>query len=124
MVNARQKAALSALLPAGADSRLPLGLFDAGFEEFYEQYRLEAEPGMRVGFSAALWAAIWLAPLLIGSLPPISRLAPEDRERALEAMLSSRVYALRQLGLVLKAVVSFSYGVDPRVRAAIGFPSL
>lgn len=122
-MNARQRAALSALLPSGADPTLPVGLFDAGFEEFYARFRAEAQPSMRVGFSAALWAAIWLAPLLIGRVPPISRLDPEDREKALEAMLGSRVYALRQLGLVLKAVASFAYGVDPRVRAAIGFPA-
>ncbi|MBI4348240.1 MAG: hypothetical protein HY553_15470 [Elusimicrobia bacterium] len=119
-MNARQRAALEALLPA--DPAMPVGLFDAGFSEFYARFRAEASPGMRVGFSAALWAAVWVAPLLIGSLPPISRLAPDDRERAMEALVSSRVYALRQLGLVLKAVASFCYGADPRVRDAIGFP--
>lgn len=121
-MNARQRAALEALLPAGADPSLPVGLFEAGFEDFHSRFRAEASAGMRVGFSAALWAAVWLAPLLIGRLPPISRLSPEDRERAMEALVSSRVYALRQLGLVLKAVASFCYGADPRVREAIGFP--
>ncbi|MBI5201789.1 MAG: hypothetical protein HY925_09415 [Elusimicrobia bacterium] len=121
-MNSRQRAVLSALLPGGADPRLPVGLLESGFEEFYASFRAEAGPEMRVGFSAALWAAIWLAPLLIGKLPPITLLSPENRERALEAMLASRVYALRQLGLVLKAVASFHYGVDPRVRRAIGFP--
>lgn len=119
-MNSRQRAALEALLPP--DPALPVGLFDAGFEDFYARFRSEASPGMRVGFSAALWAAVWVAPFLIGRLPPISRLEPEDRERALEALVSSRVYALRQLGLVLKAVASFCYGADPRVRDAIGAP--
>ena len=121
-MNARQRAALEALLPSGADPNLPLGLFDAGFDAFYAEFQADAATGLRVGFTAALWAAIWLTPLLIGKVPPISRLEPEDRERALEALLSSRIYSLRQLGLVLKAVTSFAYGADPRVRDAIGYP--
>lgn len=121
-MNERQRAALEALAPAGGDEAVPVGLFEAGFDEFLKRFRAEAVPQLRLGFEAALWAAVWIAPLLIGRVPPISRLAPEARERALEAMFASRLYSLRQLGLLLKAVASFAYGADPRVRDAVGFP--
>lgn len=121
-MNPRQRAALEALAPAGADEALLIGLFEAGFEGFLERFRAEAAPQVRLGFEAALWTAVWVAPLLIGRLPPISRLSPEARERALEAMFASRLYTLRQLGLLLKAVASFAYGADPRVRDVLGFP--
>jgi hypothetical protein len=121
-LNSRQRAALEALLASDADTTLSLGLFDTGFDEFYADFRATAAPAMKIGFRAALWAAVWLAPLLIGELPPISRLDPAARVRALEALFSSRIYALRQLGLVLKAVTCFCYGAHPRVRVAVGYP--
>src|SRR5207244_2921319 len=111
-MNARERAVLDALLPSAAAPGLP-GLLETDVEGFLASFRAEASPGMRVGLSAALWAAVWVAPLLVFRAPPISRLSPDDRERALEALVSSRVYALRQLGLVLKAVVCFAYGAHP-----------
>lgn len=121
-LSARERAALEALVPGGGDEGLPCGLLDAGFEAFLERFKAEALPSLRLGFEAALWTAVWVAPLLIGELPPISRLSPARREEALEALLASRFYTLRQLGLLLKAVASFAYGADARVRAAVGYP--
>ncbi|TMC49601.1 MAG: hypothetical protein E6J26_10195 [Chloroflexi bacterium] len=72
--------------------------------------------------STAVWAALWISPLLIGRLPPLTRLEPPARERALGAMARSRVYLLRQLLMLLKLVVGFCYGADPQVRAVIGYP--
>jgi hypothetical protein len=56
---------------------------------------------------------------MIGRLPPLARLSEDDRERALEALGRARLYPVRQCLLLLKAVVSFSYGADERVRAAV-----
>ncbi|MBI4424790.1 MAG: hypothetical protein HY554_13745 [Elusimicrobia bacterium] len=122
MLSARQRAALEALAPSGAHPALRSGLLDAGFEAFYARFRGEAGAPLRLAFEAALWSAVWVAPLLIGRLPPITRLSPDAREQALEALLCHRVYWLRQLGLVLKAVACFCYGADPLVRDALGYP--
>lgn len=122
MLNNRQRAVLDTLLPSGGHPTLGLGLFDAGFDAFYEDFEGTAQPSMVWGFKAALFAASWLSPVLILRLPPLSRLERPDRERALEALGKSRFYLLRQLLLLLKAVCAFCYGADPRVRDALGFP--
>jgi len=109
---------VEALLPAEAG--LP-SAGEAGVPAFLERFSSEAPPAMGWALRAALFCASWLSPLLIRRLPPLSRLAPRDRERALAAMAGSRWAVLRQLALLLKATVCFHYGADPRVRAAIGF---
>src|ERR1041385_7942329 len=107
-----------ALLPAGAVPALP-GLLDTDFEAFRADFSASAPWTLRLALRAALWAATWLAPCLIGRLPPLRRLAPEERETALDALASSRVYLLRQMVLMLKLTASLCYGGDARVRAAI-----
>jgi hypothetical protein len=119
----RQRAVVDALLPPREGAALPWGAFDCGFDAFYAEFRKTAPASFRFGFSAALFVASWLAPFMIGRLPPLARLSPDDRERALEALGRCRFYPLRQCLLLLKAVCSFCYGADARVRAAIGFPS-
>lgn len=121
MLTPRERAVLETLLPAGGHPALK-GLFEAGFEDFYRDFERTAIMRLRLGFKAALFAAIWISPLLIGRLPPLTRLERENREAALEALGRSRFYVLRQLFLVLKTVSCFCYGADPQVRRAIGFP--
>lgn len=121
MLNARQRAVICALLPPEGPASLP-GAFDAGFEGFYARFEETALPEMRLGFKAALFVGVWVAPLLIGRLPPISRLSSEDGARALEGLGKSRFYLIRQMLLLLKAIVSFHYGAQRPVRDAIGFP--
>ncbi len=120
MLTPSARAVLDSLLPSGG----PLGpsLLEAGFEEFYKDFERNAVPSLRMGFKAALWAAFWISPLLIRRLPPLTRLEPEARELALEAMGRSRLYLLRQMLLLLKAVSCFCYGADGRVREALSFP--
>ena len=116
-MDARERTVLDALLPPGGS--LP-GLLEAGFEEFEARWRAEAPRRMVLGWRLALFSASWLSPLLIGRLPPLSRPPPPEREAALEAMGKSRLYPVRQLLLLLKAVSGYGYGLDARVRAANG----
>lgn len=118
-----QRVVVDALLPAREGAALPWGAFDCGFDAFYAEFQKTAPVSFRLGFSAALFAGSWVAPLLIRRLPPLSRLPRDERESALEALGRCRFYPLRQCLLLLKAVCSFCYGADARVRAAIGFPS-
>lgn len=122
MLDKRSRVVLDTLLPSGSDPKMPLGLLETDFDGFYAGFQKNASPSMRFGFRTALLACIWVAPLLIGRLPPITRLKRPTRERALEAMGKSRFYLLRQLMLVLKAVACFCYGADRRVRDSIGMP--
>ena len=109
------------MLPSGAHPALAAGAFDAGFDDFYDEFARTAVMPMRLGFAAAVFAATWIAPLLIRRLPPLTRHARADRERALGALASSGSPLLRQLATVLKAVICLGYGADPAVRRAIGY---
>jgi len=120
MTDSRDRVVLEALLPPGGPEGLP-GAFEAGFEAFEKGFAADAPLPMRLGWRAALLAAYWISPLLIGRLPPLVRLSPEEREDALCAMGKSRVYLIRQVSLLLKAVTSFGYGGTKEVRRAVGY---
>lgn len=122
MLDTRARVVLDTLLPSQAQPLLPYGLFDAGFESFYQDFARTANGTLRHSFQLALFAAIWISPLLIGRIPPITLYSRETRERALTAMETSRFYVLRQLMLILKLVASLSYGANREVRDAIGYP--
>ena len=119
MLSAREKGVIDALLPTGLDG-FP-GALEAGFEKFEEGFRADAPAAMRLGWRAALFLAAWLSPILIGRRPPLDRLSVDDREAALEAMGTSRIYLFRQVFLLLKAVTSFGYGSTPAVRRAVKY---
>ena len=109
------------MLPSGAPPRTLPGAFEAGFDDFYDEFARTAVAPMRLAFATALFAAIWVAPILIRRLPPLTRHSRTDRERALGAFATSRSPLLRQLATVLKAVICLGYGADPVVRRAIGY---
>jgi hypothetical protein len=94
---------------------------DTGFENFLRDFEAAAPADFRRAFRLALIAGAWAAPILIGRLPPLSRLSPEQQERALTAMEHSRVPELRQLLRVLKTVASLHYGGLAAVRQSIGY---
>jgi hypothetical protein len=121
MLSRQSRIILDTLVPAGADPMLKIGILEAGFDEFWSEVERTALPGWRWGMQAALLAANWVAPLLILRLPPLTLHDRATRERALQAMDGSRFSALRQMMVLLKTIVSFCYGADPTVRAAIGY---
>ncbi len=119
-MNKRTRIVVDTLLPAGAHPAFGRGALDAGFESFLGEFDGTAPVRLRRAFRVGVAAATWVAPVLIGRMPPLALHRREARERSLEAM--SRWHLLRQLVSVVKGVVAFSYGVDSEVRAAIGYP--
>lgn len=122
LLKRREREVLDTLLPSGIHPQLPWGIFEADFDGFYRRFLETADISWRFGFRAALFVAIWIAPLLIFRFPPITLYDRPAREQALLALYASRFNLLRQMVLVLKAVVCFCYGADPRVREVIGYP--
>jgi hypothetical protein len=111
---------LDTLLPSGADPLLARGFRDIEFEPLYREFATSAPAAIQTAFRISLVAATWVAPLLIGKLPPLGRHRREVRERALEAMATSRWPVLRQLVTLQKVVVALAYGADPQVRERVG----
>ena len=122
MLSSRAHVVLDTLLPPHAHPSLPRGLFDAGFETFYQNFAHTANGTLRHGFQIALFVAIWISPLFIRRIPPITLYSRGTRESALAAMESSRFYFLRQMMLILKNVAALCYGANREVRGAIGYP--
>jgi len=122
MLSRQSRLVLDTLLPSGAHPDMKYGVFDTGFEAFWSDFERAALPSLRWGFRAALFAATWIAPLLILRPPPLTLYDRPTRERALAAMESSPTYFLRQMMVLLKTTVCFCYGADPSVRDAIGYP--
>jgi len=122
MLGKASRVVLDTLLPSSANPLLPLGIFDAGFDAFWAELERSALPAWRWGLRAGVFTAVWVAPLLIRRLPPLTRLDRPTRERALAALGDSNVSLLRQMLTVLKTMAGLCYGADPRVREAIGYP--
>jgi hypothetical protein len=122
MLSRHSRIILDTLAPAGAHPVLKIGILDAGFKEFWSEVERTALPGWPLGLQAALFAANWAAPLLIGRLPPLAMHDRPTRERALAAMDTSRFPLLRQMMVMLKTIVSLCYGANRDVRDAIGYP--
>jgi len=119
-MNRFDRSVIDTLLPSGASPVLPLGLLNSGFESFWEESKDDLAPQLRVAFRLGLFAAAWIAPVLVRRAPPLGRLSATDRERALTAMERSRVVIFRQLVRILKTVAALHYGAHPDVRKAIG----
>ena len=117
----RDRVVLDTLLPATSDTLLPDGVLELGFDAFYVEFQRTATRPARRAFRLALLAATWAAPPLIHVLPPLGRQPRVVRERALEAMATSRIGILRQLFVVLKLVTALAYGADPTVRGRVGY---
>ena len=109
------------LLPSDADPRLPAGVLELDSAASSPELLPGARPWIRPGLRLALFSATGVAPPLIGRLPPLGRLSTDDRERALEAMASSRVGILRQLVVLLKLTAAMAYGADTTVRERLGY---
>lgn len=75
-----------------------------------------------LGLRLTIWM-VALAPLWLLRRPAtITTLAPHERQRVFERLLTSPVYAIRQLALALKALGSMLYARSAAVRAAITTP--
>jgi len=122
-LNSVDRAVLETLLPGGVSSTLPIGVLESGFQKFLGDFKQLGATDLQRAFSIALVSAGWIAPLLVRRLPPLSRLNPVDRERALVAMDSADIAVLRQLVRVLKTVIGLHYGAVPSVRRSIGYHS-
>ena len=114
MLSQRARILLDTLMPAAEQADPARGLFEAGFDAFWSEFERTTLPAVRRMVRAAVFAAIWISPLLIGRLPPLGRHDRPTRERALAAMAHSRSYLLRQMLQLLKTTASFhTHGTPP-----------
>jgi hypothetical protein len=100
---------VDALLPRGANRRLPLGAGDAGVLEFLEQH-LDFLP----------WRTRWGLRAALDLAGAGGVVYPGGARAALAALAESRLYPLRELVTLLKSVVCMGYFTNAEVRAEVG----
>lgn len=106
------------MLPGDPGQPLP-GLDSIDTEEFWREYERVAPELLRFGFRAAVWALTFSPPVVLGRPCTFEGLEPEDRDRLLERISSSRFYMLRQLPLTVKLLSCFAYLRDHSVRTRV-----
>jgi hypothetical protein len=112
-----------AILPSGADPRLPIGARDLPMGRFLDDILQRSPVLFALGLRAALWL-VTLSPLaVIGRPRTFGGLSPGDRVRVLERLSHSRVYAIRELPNLLKLVACLGFAGHPDVRRHIGLPA-
>jgi hypothetical protein len=112
-------AALGAFFPEAHRGALPVGVASldvAGtLRELFGRVPIEPVLGLRL----AIWI-VGLAPFVVlGRFRTIASLSEDDRERVVGALIESRIYAVRQLLVALKAIGALLYCASPRVRNAM-----
>jgi hypothetical protein len=117
------EAAFDAIFPSPPKSGLVHGIAQMKpgvfLDEMLSAAPLEASLGLRV----TLWM-IALAPLFVlRRFATVTSLDTSDRERLLDRMLSSRIYAVRQLVAGFKAMGSLLYAQSPAIRTQMSTPT-
>lgn len=111
--------AVAAMLPR--TESMP-GVEDTGLDAFIRQYRAEG--------SALLWLAVVASALLFTVTPLFTVLVPLPafwlprrlRDAHASRFATSRLYLVRQTGMMLKTAAGLCWGRDAAVRAKLGLP--
>lgn len=115
-------AAFDAIYPEPPRSRLPHGVVSMHPARFFDDVLASVPFEQSLGLRVTLWM-VALAPLFtIRRLGTIASIAPEDRSRVLERLLTSPVYVVRQLAMSFKALATLLYAKSDSVRAAMQTP--
>jgi hypothetical protein len=109
---------LGAMFPSGAHPRVPgADVVDGG--AVLDEVCRTVPARVALGLRAAVWM-VALAPLFVlFRLRTLPALEAPARERVVLALLSSRLYFVRQLTLLLKAFGALIFVAAPGVRASI-----
>jgi hypothetical protein len=115
------EASMQAIFPGSRD----MGLSDIramNVDGFLRELMSELPWRAAIGLRLAVWL-VALAPFfLMRRLVTIARLGPDDRERIVARLVSSKSYAIRSLVLVLKALGALLYAADDGVRTRMVTP--
>lgn len=115
-------AAFDAMFPPPPKSALAHGIREMHPAAFLDDVLASVPVEPSIGLRVALWI-VALAPLFtIRRFATIASLGEDDRERVLERLLASPIYAVRQLVVGLKAMGSLLYAKSPVVRRQMTTP--
>jgi hypothetical protein len=103
-------------------SKLPHGIASMHPARFFDEVLAKVPFEQAMGLRLTLWM-IALAPFFtIRRLGTIASIAPEDRTRVLERLVTSPIYVVRQLAMSFKAIATLLYVQSAAIRAAMTVP--
>jgi hypothetical protein len=111
---------LSSFAPVGAAGLvLPGDAVDwrGTWREFLGGLNAKARIGACLGVLIAMSAPLWT----MGQLASLARLSVESRARAMDALLRHRIYAFRELALMLKVCACMALFRSRAIRARTGY---
>lgn len=108
------KVAFAAVLPEG--TALPHGISVLAPEKDFARAVAQAPFEQALGLRLSLWL-VTFAPLALLSLHTLGGIPADRREAALDRLLGSSLYPIRQLALAFKAFAALIYTRSPIARA-------
>lgn len=112
-------AAFEALFPNFDGSSLGIGAADVDMRAYLLDVMATYPPRLRTGLRALFWLLDGGAFLFYGR--PFAHLPTDLRERLLLRFYNSRIYYMRYIALMLKAVAALGFFGFPEVRERIGY---
>lgn len=107
------------LLLPGREQGFPT-LHELGFVSLTENYVGDLHPLHRHGL-VRVFDLLNVLPLSMGFVRPLTRLSDVEAQRFLHKLERSRIYALRNLLTLTKALVMLVFYADPRIEARLGY---
>ncbi len=114
-------AVFDAILPAGADERLPFGASDVPLDAFLHELEATAPGQFLWGLRACAWLVHVSPPFVLGRLATFASLSVEERQRLLDRMAESPLYLVREMPLLFKTVACLGFCGLPEVQRRVGF---
>jgi hypothetical protein len=111
-----------AIIPSGADERLPVGACDLPMDRFADEVMVYAPPRAAFGVRGAIWLVTFFGPLLVGKLGWFPLMRVKSRSDVLARLSHHRLYLVRELTTLFKVLVTLGYGGAPIVLKAVGVP--
>ena len=90
---------------------------------FLEDFLAVAPWTGRIALRAAIWLIV-LAPMILGFWRPLHRLSPARAEQALDRLLYSNLYLVRQSCYLVRLQASMAYLGDLSTQVSLGYRSL
>lgn len=101
---------------------LPHGIAQMDPGRFLADTIASAPLEQSLGLRLTLWMVALAPVILLRRLGTIATIEPNERQRVLESLIASRIYAVRQLVVAFKAMASLLYTQSPAIRAAMTTP--
>jgi hypothetical protein len=110
---------MCAVFPVGADPRITEPIADMDLESFARYATGDVPFKPALGFRAVIWMTLFAPLFVLGRFRTFLGISEDDRDRVVNALISSKIYEIRALFVFFKAYTSLYYFTNARVREQV-----